>query len=259
MTPVDPDAYVGLPTLFSMSGYDEVHISVAFTWDIERANRLKREWEPYCGKVLIGGPALGDPGGDFYPGKYLKHGAVITSRGCPNKCGFCFVPKREGKIRELFINDGNNVLDNNLLACSRSHIDKVFAMLKTQKGVIFSGGIESDLVTNEIVDKFRGLSIKFIWLAYDHKFLTNSVFEAIRRLRKHFTIEQIRCYVLIGYQNDSLSYAKERLSDVFREGALPFAMLYRDEKNTPTTKEWRKLQKLWARPAFIKAEMKGNI
>ena len=68
------------------------------------------------------------------PGMYLKKGYVITSRGCPNRCWFCSVPRREGgRLRELPITEGNIVLDDNLLACSRQHIEAVFEMLGRQE------------------------------------------------------------------------------------------------------------------------------
>ena len=58
--------------------------------------------------VHMGGPAFNMPGGDFVPGMYLKKGYVITSRGCPNRCWFCSVPRREGgRLRELPITEGN--------------------------------------------------------------------------------------------------------------------------------------------------------
>lgn len=73
---------------------DEVHVSVTFTWDIPIAEWLAKQWEPVA-TVKIGGPAYNEPGGDFIPGMYMRHGYVITSRGCPNRCWFCAVPKRE--------------------------------------------------------------------------------------------------------------------------------------------------------------------
>ena len=53
---------------------DEVHVSVAFTWDIPRAEQLARAWEDVGVPVKIGGPAYGQPSGDFVPGLHLKHG-----------------------------------------------------------------------------------------------------------------------------------------------------------------------------------------
>lgn len=50
------------PTLFDEA--DEVHVSVAFSWDLERAEKLASAWRPVA-PVLIGGPATGDMGGEL--------------------------------------------------------------------------------------------------------------------------------------------------------------------------------------------------
>ena len=109
-----------------------MHVSVTFTWDMPEAERLAASWERVA-PVKIGGPATGMRGEDFVPGRYLKPGYVITSRGCANHCWFCSVPAREGLLRELPITPGWNILDDNLLACSESHIKKVLGMLEKQK------------------------------------------------------------------------------------------------------------------------------
>jgi len=137
-TPIDEMAFIGLPDMFCEA--DEVHISVTFSYDLPEAERLEKYWRQIA-PVKIGGPATGQRGEDFIPGMYLKKGYVITSRGCPNKCWFCSVWKREGEVRELSITEGWNILDDNLLACSDGHIKKVFAMLEKQKEAAhFTGG-----------------------------------------------------------------------------------------------------------------------
>ena len=250
MTPLD--GIIGLPDLWRPKA-DEVHISVAFTWDIEYAKHMKKNWEVYYPVVKIGGPAFGDPGGNFEAGKYLEKGCVITSRGCPNNCSFCLVPKREGKIRELPIVEGNIIQDNNLLACSKSHIDKVFQMLSKQKRVDFAGGFESARVTDQIVQKLRGLKLYQLWLAYDHPNAEKPLIRAVDKLRKYFSRDKIRCYVLIGYNDDTIEKAEHRLRRAWEIGTLPFAMLYRDEKNTEHSKDWKQFQRKWTRPAIIKS------
>lgn len=126
-SPTDELAFFDRPGLFDYE-INEVHVSVTFTWDIERAKRLTDAWAKVA-PVRLGGPAMGERGGDFIPGLYLKPGYIITSRGCPNRCWFCSVPKRDGPLRELPIHEGCNVLDDNLLACSENHIRAVFTML----------------------------------------------------------------------------------------------------------------------------------
>jgi hypothetical protein len=65
----------------------------------------------------VGGVAYGDPGQEFVPGRYIRHGYGFTSRGCPRRCWFCSVWKRDPTPRLLPITDCWNVLDDNLLAC----------------------------------------------------------------------------------------------------------------------------------------------
>lgn len=265
MTPDDEDSFVGLPPL-GCPKYDEVHISVVFTWDINRAKFLAGTWRDY-GRVRIGGPGwrmlLSGPG-EFTPGMYLKKGVVITSRGCPNKCNFCLVPITEGPICELKIHAGNNIVDNNILACSKEHIKNVFKMLQGQKGVRFSGGLEARRVTDEIVSQLRDLSIKFIFLAYDRFQDKEAVQRATEKLRKYFTREKLRCYVLIGYEGDTIEKAETRLREAWDMGTLPFAMRYRkpvaDFNDSFVFREraWNLLQHKWTRPAITKAVNKAS-
>lgn len=148
-----------VPSLFDgLIGADEVHISVSFSWDIPWAEWAAKQWARVA-TVKVGGPAYNEPGGDFVPGMYMKHGYVITSRGCPNRCWFCAVPKREGyQLRELPVTDGWIVTDDNLLACSPGHIDKVFIMLGRQKyRPQFVGGLESALMTTDIAARIHDL------------------------------------------------------------------------------------------------------
>lgn len=251
MTPNDKDAYIGLPTLFAPK-YDEIHISITFTWDLYKIGFLIKNWEAY-GKIKVGGSALDDRGSNFVSGMYLKRGVTITSRGCPNRCSFCFVPGREGKIRELPIVEGNSVQDNNLLACSKEHVRKVFAMLKKQKHVEFAGGLESSKITDELVEQLRGLSIYQLWVACDHPSAEKPLIAAVKRLSKYFKRDKIRCYVLIGYKNDTIEKADNRLRRAWEIGTLPYAMLYKDEGNTSHSKEWKQFQRKWTRPAIIKS------
>ena len=263
MSPIDEDVYFGLPP-FGCPKYDDVHISVTFTWDNIKADYLARGWGGY-GKVRIGGPGRMTIPGEFTTGLYLRKGVVITSRGCPNRCNFCLVPRVEGGIRELKIHEGNNIADNNLLACSKGHINKVFKMLRGQKAVRFSGGLEAGRITDEIVAQLRDLSIKFIFLAYDREQDKEVVQKATDKIRKHFTREQLRCYVLIGNFGDTLEKAEIRLREAWEMGTMPFAMRYRKpvgvfgDSFVFRQRAWNLLQHNWTRPAIIKEIMRGSI
>lgn len=253
-TPIDELAFTAEPGLWPPE-VDEVHVSVAFTWDLPRAEYLAREWGKVA-PVKIGGPATGMPGGDFEPGMYLRPGYVITSRGCPNRCWFCQVWRREGDVRELRIREGWNVLDDNLLACSEAHVRAVFAMLKRQpERVQFTGGLEAARLQDWHVDLLHDLKPKQMFFAYDSASDWEPLVEATRKLQRAgftATSHALRCYVLIGYPGDTQDQAIDRLERTLQLGFVPMAMLYRDEKNW-TDASWRKLQKYWARPVYISA------
>ena len=250
-TPIDPLAYVGEPDLFAEA--DEVHVSVTFSWDVPEAERLARVWETVA-PVKMGGPAMGMAGGDFEPGRFLKPGYVFTSRGCPGRCWYCDVWRREGAVRELPIRDGWNVLDSNLLACSKAHIRAVFGMLSRQpQRPRFTGGLDAERMTPWIAEELRALKTAGLFFAYDKPEDYEPVAAAARMLWEagfSRNNHNLRCYVLIGYRGDSFEAAEQRLRRVFALGLFPMAMLYRDSKTTPA-KEWREFARQWARPHLI--------
>jgi len=255
-TPTDELAYVGLPDLWVEA--DLVQISVAFGWDLPQAEGLAREWRRIA-PVEMGGPALGDMDGEFVPGRFLRPGYTITSRGCPNHCWFCQVWRNVKKLHELPIRDGWIVQDDNLLACSRPHVEAVFAMLARQnKRAEFRGGLEALWLEDWHVERLAALTPEpVIWFAYDHPVDLEPLCEAVRKLRRagfHFGAHRIRCYVLVGWPDDSFEDAEKRLNRCLKMGITPMAMLYRGEHNSNPVAAWRRFARQWARPRIIHAQ-----
>lgn len=239
---------------------DEVHVSVAFTWDVENAEKLAESWRAAGVPVKIGGPAFNQPGGTFVPGMYTKRGVVITSRGCPNHCWFCSVPGREGGLRELPITDGWNIIDDNLLACSEWHIRAVFEMLGRQRErAVFTGGLEARILKPWHVELMRSLkpAPRRMYFAYDTPDDYEPLVQAGKLLRDGgFSAAShiAHCYVLIGYKGDTFERAEKRLRDTIRAGFVPYAMLYRDGSGE-TEKPWRDFQRVWLRPNIVMAQI----
>jgi hypothetical protein len=264
-TPFGEDVFVGPPPIFCSSA-TEVHISVTFSYDLQYAEWLERQWK-WIGPVKIGGPAVGDPGGEFIPGQYLCDGYVITSRGCKNKCWFCDVWKREGATRELIIKDGYNILDSNLLACSEKHIRSVFDMLGRQHDPIqFTGGFEAKRLKSWHVDLLLQIKLNQVWFAYDEEADYEPLVLAGRMLRDagiNITAtgnvsHKSRCYCLVGWSGDTMTEADKRLRKAYACGFLPMAMLYRDREGK-TDAKWRRFQRAWARPASINRMCRDNV
>lgn len=268
MSPTDELSFFGPPTIEAMAmNIEEVHISVTFTWDLEKADDLYEAWQLLGVPVDVGGPAFDDRMGDFTPGMYLKPGMTITSRGCNKECWFCSVPKcAKGVIRELPIQAGWNILDDNILGTSEKHFRAVIEMLKRQpERAIFSGGLEPGLLQPWQAELLRSINPKTMYTAYD----TKDDYEALRQMAKTMwdagfsrKAHQVKCYALCGYEGDTFGDAQKRMEQIMELGFLPFAMLYRDE-NGQTDLEWRKFQREWANPVIVGSKfsefMKGMI
>jgi hypothetical protein len=170
--------------------------------------------------------------------------------------------KRDPVPRLLPIVVGWNILDDNLLACPRDHVEAVFAMLRRQKRrVEFTGGLEALSLQDYQVDLLASLRPRpVMFWAYD----PGDEFETLRSaasrlLAAGFTAAShlMRVYVLIGYPKDTFDAAERRLRQMLDIGFTPMAMLWRPE--TPSQMKWmpeegwRRFQRLWARPRIIHA------
>ncbi|TGT72925.1 hypothetical protein EN802_13685 [bacterium M00.F.Ca.ET.159.01.1.1] len=259
-SPDDELAYFGPPDLFAEA--DEVHISVTFTADKEIAERLAEQWR-FVAPVKIGGVAYEDASLEFIPGRYIKPGYTITSRGCPRRCWFCDVHRKWPTVNVLPIHEGWNILDDNLLAAPRDHVEAVFAMLRHQKRrVEFTGGLEALALQDYQVDLLASLRPRpNMFFAYDPGDAFETLVSAAHRLLEAgFTAEshRMRVYVLIGFPKDTFDLAEARLRQMVSIGFTPHAMLWMptkpsQEKWRPAP-EWRSFQRRWARPAIIHAK-----
>lgn len=249
-TPDDSLVFFGPPPLLALPEIDEVHVSVTFTYDKRKAEELAYQWQVVGVPVKVGGPAYDDPAGDFVPGLYLKFGYTITSRGCNNACWFCMASKREGRLRELKIMNGWDVLDNNLLQCSEEHIRAVFEMLKQQPHrPKFTGGLEAKELRPWHCELLREAGTERMYFAYDTPDDYEPLVAAGRMLMDvGFTPQShvMGCYNLIGYKGDTFDKAQTRLEQTIKAGFMPYAMLYRDESGQ-VDKDWAKFQREWVR------------
>lgn len=252
-TPTDELAFVGPPPLFRPDE-QPVRVSCTFTWDIPRAEQLARAWGAYYTDVRLGGPAFGDPGEEFVPGRFLRDGITITSRGCSDACPWCFVPKREGKVREIPIRQGYIVQDNNLLACSRQHIEAVAEMLKHQpRAAEFKGGLQAHRLKEWHREIFDSIRVREFWFACDSPAALKAL-ERAAGILDGVPVSKRRAFVLMGFQGETLTEAETRVERVYELGFLPFAQLYQGDERTTYSPEWRALARKWSRPAAYRAK-----
>lgn len=93
----------------------------------------------------------------------------FLTRGCPNKCKWCVVPKKEGNIRpymdvdDIAIDNRHNLvlMDNNILAAGDYAMEQFEKIINSRYRVDFNQGLDARLVDNEaakILAKMRWIS-----------------------------------------------------------------------------------------------------
>lgn len=271
-TPTDDLAFFDEPPIFELPDLP-VHVSVTFTWDIEKGQRLMAAWRNKSDRVFLGGPAFSrahlDSDDKFVPGQFLKDGITITSRGCPKNCPWCLVPKREGRLREIEIQPGYIIQDNNILACSKSHFERVCNMLSEQqtkkggkfkKGAEFKGGLDIDYLTPWHVEQLKKIRINELWVACDTDAALANLDKAADLL-SDYSIEKKRCYVMIGYDGEGTDQAERRLEAVYAKGFLPFVQPYKSADTGeylwsvgPEGQKRFELIRKWSRPGIYRSK-----
>ena len=216
-----------------------LYISVPFTWLVGEANKIVEKWK---GEVLIGGPGLMTPTHceGFEPMLFHNPCATFTTRGCPNACPFCAVPKLEGDLVEIpNFRPAPVVCDNNLLAASWKHLNRVVDKLKIYPFVDFNQGLEARRFTPQVADLLGKLKCK-VRFAFDTWKVESQVADAIE-LCKRRTTKDISVYCLIGYK-DTPDDAKARLELIRSWGVYPNAMRYQPldakERNSDVEEGW---------------------
>ena len=213
-------------------------LSVVFTWDLPEAYQ-RAVWLCSAGqRVIAGGPAVAlmpeflagvAEIGDDWPEALEHHNpmATFTSRGCIRRCPFCAVWRVEGELHELEDWPVRPIVcDNNLLACSRQHFDRVIDRLKPLSAVDFNQGLDARLLTKHHADRLTELKKPMVRLAFDHVKSEAELMRAFELLREAgLAKSRIRVYVLVGY-NDTPEDALYRLRLVDGLGIAPNPMRY---------------------------------
>ncbi len=212
------------------------YLSIPFTWGLPRAYQRASMLAAEGYHVRAGGPAVSlmpdflrpvaELGGEVDALPHHNPQAVFTSRGCIRRCSFCAVPRIEGELRELDDWPVRPIIcDNNLLACSVAHFDRVVDRLKPLHGIDFNQGLDARLLRAYHADRLAELDC-MVRLAWDNVALEPIVMGAIDRLRAAgFPKARIRCMVLIGYE-DTPGDARYRLETLWRMGIKPNPMRY---------------------------------
>jgi hypothetical protein len=130
--------------------------------------------------------------------------ATRTTTGCIRTCPWCAVPILEpGGLKEL--DDWPDLpilIDNNLLAASLTHFDRVIDRLLVHGTADINQGLDARLMTAYHANRFASIPNKILRLALDDMMFSESwenAFELLRRAA--IPLKAIRSYALIGFNS----------------------------------------------------------
>jgi hypothetical protein len=187
----------------------------------------------------------------IYPSIDAREAYGFLTRGCPNKCPWCVVPKKEGKVRpyrdiEEIAVDGRNkvvLMDNNVLA-SDWGLAQIEKIMKLGLRVDFNQGLDARLITEDIARMLAKVKwIDYIRLACDKKGQIPHILKAHELLEKYGYKKDIFCYFLIDDWDD----VNERLNALRRyKWFKPHGQPYRDfGNNKQIIPKWQKDMAHW--------------
>lgn len=240
--------------------------SIPFTWLLPEAERMAKQ---HKGRVVAGGPAvklMGAPWADSIPDlvpydtlSFHNPLATFTTRGCPNRCSFCAVPKIEGEFKQLTSwKHAPVICDNNLLASTKYHFERVIDSLIPFPVCDFNQGLDARLFTSYHADQLARLKKPHIRFSWDSIKTEGAVTDAVN-LCKKYGFRDIGVYVLLGFK-DTPEDAKYRLEKVRSWGLFPnpsrFQPLDCLQKNSYVAPGWtetelRKMMKYYYRLGWL--------
>jgi hypothetical protein len=237
--------------------YDRVYMSKVFddtyTPDMEHCIQ--------AGEVVKGGTGYGldgrlpmaiehiYPDYSLYP-QYTKDTAYgFLTRGCPERCGFCCVPQKEGP-RSIKVADVNEwwagqknikLLDPNLLACPDA-VDLLHQLADTRAWIDYTQGLDARRLTRRNIEALNATKTKMLHFAWDRIGNSSEVLRGLELYLKYGAIRDFRkraVYVLTNF-NTTMEQNLYRIYKLRDMGYDPYIMVY-DKPNSP--KEIRRLQR----------------
>lgn len=216
---------------------------------------------------------------DLFP--YLPKNTAygFLTRGCPNKCPWCVVPKKEGiihpymDIEEIAIEGRNHIvlMDNNILAAGDYAKQQLQKIIDLKLYVDFNQAMDARLVTPEYADMLGRMR----WIDGRIRFGcdTTPQIKACERAMQMINDAGFKgeyfLYTMVGGKNDlqecydRIHYWWQRLQDFRHNHAgravYAYAQPYRDPMNpNHIIPEWQKDMARWCnkRMIFCKTDFK---
>lgn len=233
----------------SLNNYDRTYISKVFNFSPDYTPSLT-----VLGEIVKGGtgydiskkmPEEIDnmlPDYSIYGITEIAYG--FLTRGCPNSCKWCVVPKKEGKIEpyrdiEEILQGRENaiIMDNNILA-SDYGLEQIEKIVKLGIKVDFNQGLDARLVNPEIAHLLAKLKwMRSVRFACDSDSMITPVIKAMEMLVDAGVGKwRFDNYLLL---NSSIESAYLRASEMRKYGASISPQPYRDLKEVNNIPQWQ--------------------
>lgn len=142
------------------------------------------------------------------------------TRGCPNNCRWCVVPRKEGAIKpyrtweQLVRPDSDKLvlMDNNILACEYG-IKQLESLIDSGYKIDLNQGMDARLVTREIAEILSKLKwIKYLRFSCDTTAQIEHIQKTAEMLGKHgIKPYRLFIYLLVTEDLDNAEYRVEQL------------------------------------------------
>jgi hypothetical protein len=246
---------------FAIEDPDKVYISCIFKKNAGQARGVSKYYPN--AEIDVGGSGIDlkkelpdeieliKPDYDLYLSTYSQG---YTSRGCVNKCAFCIVPEKEGKIRiaqhpSEFDDprfDTMMIMDNNLFAAPQEWQDQVFAwFVGNHMKMLSPQGWDARLLNEHrwllLSSVKHAAAIHFAW---DDVKDEKHIVRAIDIMKKGGISEghlrrKISFYVLAGYGDSTFEDALYRCTRLKEMGTQAFVMpFHKKDKRINALARW---------------------
>ncbi len=233
---------------------DVIYVSCIFSWNRNKVLRIPKifpDAEIHMGGTGVGfEPTLPDeiehilPDYDLYD---VDYSLGFTSRGCPRNCPWCFVPRKEGMIRDHapiseFLDPRHHkliLLDNNFLA-SPKWKENLNEILDRELKVCFTQGLDIRLINQEnakLLAETHYYNWKFrerrLYFAFDTPNMERAVRKGVATLKDAgIPPKHLMFYFLCGfYEPYRFDMDYQRFQILNELGVDPFVMIYNNRKD----------------------------
>lgn len=174
----------------------------------------------------------------------------FLTRGCPNKCAWCVVPKKEGAVKpynditDIATEGRTNIIlmDNNILSLRDYAMEQLDKILSMNLHIDFNQGLDARLVDRHFAKRLAKIKwIKYIRFACDTQSQIGWVLNAITLLQRKGYKKPVFLYMLLTSDIEEcltrINFFRENFKDIVRPFCQPYRPLDKKDYKIP---QWQK-------------------